>query len=85
MESMKHMYVPVSHVQPAVAFECGSDYNSEQHLLQVVCCLGQLSFTSCSASGRFLGLSGLRKIIPDLLTASLGHMSEKLVKAASVD
>lgn len=52
-------------------------------LLQAVCCLGQLSFTSCSVCGHFLGPSGPRKPSPNLLTASLGYMSEKLVSAAS--
>ena len=52
-------------------------------LLQAVCCLGQLSFTSCSACGHFLGPSGPRKTSPDLLTAFLGYMSGKSVSAAS--
>lgn len=82
MHQMKCMHVSVDHTlllsfKAPVLITLG-----EERLLQVVCCLGQLSFISCSACGRFLGLSGLEKTIPHLLTASSEHTSEKLVSAA---
>lgn len=50
-------------------------------VLQAVCCLGQLSFTSCLAFGHFLGQNGPRATSPNWLTASLEHTLGTLVSS----
>ena len=85
LQGMTHMTWSTKHLLLSACM-LGSVHQLQWHkilLLQAICCLGQLSATSCSACGRFLGPSGPRKTSLDSLTACLGHMSGKLVSAAS--